>query len=133
MDNLHLEVLTPEKKAVDTTVRSVYLEGSEGQLGILPMHTALIARLAFGEMTYTEGGRTHKVLCGSGLVEVQDNKVTVLVKSAESRTQIDADRAKRALSRAKSRRDSNDKDIDMSRAEASLYRAIERLKFIDEM
>lgn len=129
MSQVVLEVLTPEKQAFKSEVDSVYLQGSQGRLGILPMHTALIARLDFGMMTFAHGGKEENMLCGSGLVEVQDDKVTVLVKSAEMKNEIDIDRAKQAMARAKSRRDSKDNDINMIRAEASLYRAVQRLKF----
>jgi len=132
-DTIQLEVLTPEKQAINLEVSSVYLQGSEGRFGILPLHTALIARLDFGEMTYNVGNESKDVLCGSGIAEVQDGKVTVLVKSAEDRQEIDVDRAKSALARAKSRRDSKDKDIDLLRAEAALYRAVQRLKYAGKM
>ena len=133
MSSLHLEVLTPEKRAIDTQTESVYLQGSEGRLGIMPQHTALIARLDFGSLEYQSAGKTKTVLAGSGIVEVHNDRVTVLVKSAESKDEIDVERAKQALSRAKSRRDSKDRDVDMLRAEAALYRAVQRLKFTGAM
>ncbi len=132
-DSIHLEVLTPEKQAISLEVSSVYLQGSEGRFGILPLHTALIARLDFGAMTYQVGKDSKDVLCGSGIVEVQDDKVTVLVKSAEAKEEIDVERAKSAMARAKSRRDSKDREIDMLRAEAALYRAVQRLKYAGKM
>ena len=39
------------------------------------------------------------------------------------------ERAKQAMDRARQRRDSKAEDIDMLRAEASLARAVERLRF----
>ena len=130
---LKLEVLTPEKQALSEEVSAVYMEGSQGRFGVLPMHTALIARLDFGQMEYTVGKNTHTLLCGSGLVEVSDETVTVLVKSAEAKDDIDIDRAKHAMARAKSRRDSKDNEIDMTRAEAALHRALHRLKYVGKM
>ena len=130
---LHLEVLTPEKSKLDQHVDSVYLQGSEGRLGILPQHTALIAKLDFGELEFEKGGKRTKLLCGDGVVEVQDDHVRVLVRSAELRGDIDVERAKRSLERAKSRRDSNDKEIDVGRAEYSALRALNRLRFLEEL
>ncbi len=133
MSTLQLEVLTPDKRAIETETSSVYLQGSEGRLGILPQHTALIARLDFGNLEYQTQEGTQTVLVGSGIVEVLNDRVTVLVKSAERKPEIDVDRAKQALSRAKSRRDSKDKDVDVLRAEAALYRAVQRLRFTGHM
>lgn len=131
MSTLKLQVLTPEKEAVSGDFESVYLEGSEGRLGILPGHTTLISTLDFGVMELETASGKQNMLCGKGLVEVSGDQVTVLVRSAEVAKEIDIDRAKSALNRAKSRRDSNDKDVDMTRAEAALFRAIERIRFAD--
>ncbi len=128
-DTLHLEVLTPEKKALETEVSSVYLQASEGRLGILPMHTALIAKLDVGEMAIAADGKTETLLCGAGLVEVRDNRVTVLARSVERPEEIDVDRAKEAQARAKARLHSKDEGIDMDRAEVALKRAIHRIRF----
>ena len=129
MMHLKLEVLTPEKEALSREVHSVYLEGSQGRLGILPGHTTLISKLSFGILEYeTSRGKT-TLLCGGGLVEVHEDRVVVLVRSAEDTDEIDVDRAKAALNRAKSRRDSKDAEVDMTRAEAALQRSLERLRF----
>lgn len=131
-ETMKLEVLTPEKLVLSKEVRSVNLQGSLGRLGILPQHTALITTLDFGRMAFEEKGSTVEMLCGDGIAEVMGDRVTVLVRSAELARDIDVERAKAALSRAKSRRDSKDKDIDVAQAEAALYRALERLKFVGE-
>lgn len=132
-DTIRLEVLTPDKQTLSEEVISVNLQGSLGRLGILPHHTALIATLDFGQMTFEEEGKTAEMLCGKGIVEVVGDRVTVLVRSAELARDIDVERAKNSLSRAKSRRDSKDKDVNMVRAEAALYRALQRLKFVGEL
>ena len=133
MNEMKLQILTPEKQVVDKTVDSVYLEGSQGRLGILPGHTTLIAKLDFGVLEMDTGSGKESILCGNGLVEVVDEQVTVLVRSAERGGDIDVERAKAALNRARSRRDSNDHDVDLTRAEAALYRAIQRLSFAGAM
>ena len=98
MSTLKLEILTPEKRAADVEVQSVYLQGSGGRLGILPGHTTLISNLDFGILEMETGkGSGESILCGSGLVEVAKDRVTVLVRSAERSDDIDVDRAKAAL------------------------------------
>lgn len=129
MNSLNLEILTPERKVLDLQVARVNLQGSMGRLGILPDHTPLIAKLDFGTLEYTQGHKNEEVLCGEGLVEVNDNKVTVVVRSAESASKIDVERAKSAYERAKSRLHSKDEGFDLERAENALKRANERLKF----
>lgn len=133
MSSMQLEILTPENRALEAQVQSVYLEGAQGRLGILPMHTTFISKTEFGILEYNEGGKKHKMLCGNGLVEVEDNRVTVLVRSAESADDIDVERAKRALERAKSRLHSKDRDVNISRAEIALARAMHRLRFVKKI
>ena len=111
----------------------MYLEGSDGRLGILPGHTTLISTLNFGVLELETTAGREAILCGSGVVEVAEDRVTVLVRSAERPGDIDVERAKSALNRAKSRRGSNDRDVDMTRAELALYRALQRLHFTGSM
>lgn len=129
MNTLHLEILTPDRQVLDLPVESVTLQGSTGRLGILPDHTPLISKLAFGILEYVSKGQTQKVLCGEGLVEVLQNKVTVIVRSAETGDAVDIERAKRAKERAKSILNSKDDDMDMARAEKAFNRASSRLEF----
>ena len=66
---------------------------------------------------------------GGGTVEVLDNHILLLAESLESKEEIDVERAKDSLRRAKDRLSiANKKDVDSTRAEASLQRAINRLK-----
>ena len=133
MANLHLEILTPDRAALSTEVSQVNLQGELGRLGILPNHTALISTLSFGPLFYTLNGTEKKVLCGNGFVEISDNKVSVLVNSAEGVDDIDLERAKAALERAKSRLNSKGRDVNIPRAEQALQRAHARLHFLSKM
>ena len=51
-DTFQLEIVTPEKKVVDTTAEEVQIPGKNGYLGILPGHAPLITELAVGEITF---------------------------------------------------------------------------------
>ena len=129
MSTIQLEVLTPEKRALSKDVKSVYLQGSQGRLGILPQHASLIAKLDFGTLEIESDSEKQEILCGAGLVEVVDDRVTVLVRSAETAEDIDVERATRAQDRANSLKNSRDKKINIARAEAALFRATQRISF----
>jgi len=129
MNRLELSVCTPEHMLADVEVDSAVLPGSEGELGILPDHTSLVASLEFGVLRYRIGSTLTDMLCGNGFLEVHDNRVSVLVRSAEAQSDIDVERAKEALERARSRINSMGQDIDLIRAELALHRAIRRIEF----
>lgn len=130
---MQLQVLTPEAEALSTDVTAVNLEGCLGRLGILEAHTNFISKLDFGLLEYSEAGKQHQMLCGSGIVEVNNNQVTVLVRSAERLDDVDVDRAKEALQRAKSRLGANDKEVNLERAQDAQVRAQQRLKFVGKL
>lgn len=87
--SLHLLVVTPERKVVETDALEVQLPGSEGYLGILPGHTPLITLLKTGVLTYRGGGSSGALAVSSGLAEISNDRVSVLADLAESASDID--------------------------------------------
>jgi F-type H+-transporting ATPase subunit epsilon len=71
-----------------------------------------------------EGGRIRYLAVSGGFVEVSENKVSILCDSCEPAGEIDLQRAKSALERAKQRLLSHDHDVDLERA----HRAVERAR-----
>ena len=57
-DTFQLEIVTPEKKVVETAAEEVQIPGKNGYLGVLPGHAPLITELAVGEITYREVDRS---------------------------------------------------------------------------
>ena len=97
---LRLAIVTPTRAFVETDADSVVAPGSEGELGLLPGHAPLLATLKPGVVRYTGGGRTARVAIGGGLVEVTQERVTVLAPSAEAPEQIDPAEAEQRRTRA---------------------------------
>lgn len=127
---LQLEVVAPDHQALSVEAKSVVVRTPEGEIGFLPDHAALIAALTPEVVRYVDkDGKNGYIFVGGGFVEVNNNHVVVLSPSAETADQIDFDRAERAKQRAEERlahkRESN---VDVARAEAALYRSLERLK-----
>jgi len=71
---------------------------------------------------------------GTGFLVVQKDRTTVLTRSAERPEEIDAERARRAKERAEQRlQQTTASDFDYNRAQASLQRALARLKVTDRL
>ena len=132
MDKLHLEVVTPARVVLEKDVDMVVAPGSEGEFGVLPGHVSFLTGIVPGELRYTAGSEKEALAVATGFAEVFNNKVSILVDAAERAGEIDVERARNAMERAKERlsRDRSEKDIDFSRAEAALRRAVARLKVV---
>ncbi|RLC26753.1 MAG: F0F1 ATP synthase subunit epsilon [Deltaproteobacteria bacterium] len=128
MGKLYLEVVTPEKVMVSREVEIVAAPGSLGEFGVLEGHVPFLTGIQPGELRYTSGGKTEFLAVTTGFAEISDNKVSVLVDAAEKAGEIDVERARQALERARERLSKQAEDIDFARAEMALKRAIARIK-----
>lgn len=130
MAKLQLEIVTPDRIVLSTEADYVSLPGTEGEFGVLPGHIPYFAALGTGWMHYDlEDHKEHVCVIG-GFVEVVNNKVEVLVDSAELPDEIDVSRAEAALKRAQDLLEKAKKDdtVNIVRAEAALQRALTRLQ-----
>jgi F-type H+-transporting ATPase subunit epsilon len=126
-DTFQLEIVTPEKKVVDTPAEEAQIPGKNGYLGILPGHAPLITELAVGEIKFRERGTEQRLAVAWGFAEVLPDKVTILAETAERPSEIDVERARKAKERAEQRLTSGDTEVDVDRALDALHRAEARL------
>ena len=99
--SFQLDIVTPEKTIFSDTVDDVYLPGSEGEMGILTMHSALVAPLQPGELRYLKDGKVEELAVVEGFVEVTGEKVSVLIDLAIGENAIDEKKVEEAMKRAK--------------------------------
>jgi len=130
---LTLRVITPEHIAFDDTVDTVRMPGVDGDMGILPRHASMVAAIEAGVLRYRAAGAEGVLFVGSGFAEVRDNTVRVVTNAGETPEDIDEERARAAEQRARERleqglRRVGEEPIDLIRAEASLKRALLRLR-----
>lgn len=127
--NLLLEVITPDRMVLSREVDVVVAPGVEGQFGVLVNHIPFLTALEIGEMYYRKGSEQEYLFVSGGFAEVTGQKVTILADSAERGREIDVERARRARERAERRLAmGKTAEIDWARAEASLRRAMTRMK-----
>ena len=130
---LRLEMVTPYKQVLAVDVDEVTAPGTLGEFGVLPGHTPLLTTLKIGQLTYRIGSENFHVAVNWGYVEVEDDKVTVLVETAEPADQIDLARAKEALSRAETAiKSMSPEDVEFVQMEASLERALIRIQVAEQ-
>jgi len=127
-DTFQLEIVTPEKKVVDTAATEAQIPGKNGYLGVLPGHAPLITELAIGEVTYRAGGEEERLAVAWGFAEVLPDKVTILAETAERPNEINVERARKAKELAEQRLTSGDTNVDVEQALASQKKAETRLE-----
>ena len=131
---LQLEVVTPERVLVSRAVDTVVAPGTEGEFGILPGHIPFLSGILPGELRYEAEGKKDFIAVVDGFAEVSEDRVSVLVDAAEKAVEIDIERARNAMERARERlaRERGVEDVDFARAEAALKRAMIRLKVAEK-
>lgn len=100
-ENIELEIVTPERHMLDEMVDYVEVPGREGYMGILPGHAPLLSELGFGTLFYRKGAHSEYFAVLGGFVEVLPGRVIVLADACERAGEIDVERARAALERAK--------------------------------
>lgn len=126
MGIFQLEIVTPIKIFDEGQVEYVRCPGLDGSFGVLENHREAIIALGVGEIKVTKNGKDHFLATSGGFAEITKEKVELLLESYEQAEEIDTSRAEDALKRADERKLSE--EIDSTRNNASLQRAVNRIK-----
>ena len=78
---MFLEIITPDRKIFEGEVESAKFPGSSGFFQVLNNHAPLISSLEKGPVSYQTKNGEFQVLVDGGVVEVLNNKITVLAES----------------------------------------------------
>ena len=125
-DKIHLQIVTAGGVVFDRMVHSVRLPLESGSIGVLANHAPLIGAVVDGVVTCASDEGEFVIAVGIGVVNVVNNSVTVLSRTAEEAENIDLARAEAAEKRARERLAAKTADTDAARAEAALHRAVAR-------
>jgi F-type H+-transporting ATPase subunit epsilon len=87
MATFQLSILTPERAVFEGPVEYVEVPGTEGYLGVLAHHAALVTGMAPGRLTVRrEGGAVEHWQVSGGFFEVSNNRATVLADRVGAET-----------------------------------------------
>ncbi|MCK4875145.1 MAG: F0F1 ATP synthase subunit epsilon [Sulfurimonas sp.] len=129
MSNLKLEILTPNGEIYNGEAISVTLPGEEGEFGVLAEHSSLSTLLEAGVIDIEKEDKSvESILINWGVVNVDEEKVVVLVEGAVAiRGETESDVAK-ALDAAKELIDSiKDNNPAIAHATARIESAAQNL------
>ena len=125
---MHVEEVTAERELYNGEADELIAPGSEGELGIVPGHAALLKTLKTGELRIKLNGAEEPLFVSGGFLEVSNNQATVLADTAEHAEEIDQARAEEARRRAQERLAQTTSNVERAELLGALERAIERLR-----
>jgi F-type H+-transporting ATPase subunit epsilon len=99
-NKINLTVVTRERKIVDVQVDEVILPATDGEIGVLPGHTPLLATLKIGPLRYRTGNKVERLVISWGFAEVLPDRVIVLAEKGVLPGEIDAAAAEEERRRA---------------------------------
>lgn len=133
MNELDVEIISPEKKVYTGKVKSVTIPGTKGNFQVLFNHAPLISTFEIGIIKLVLSDDSTVIFTTSGgSTEVLDNKVLILSDTVEPIESIDIERAKRAKERAEDRLTKKEVIVDVDRARIALARALNRIKMAEK-
>lgn len=127
-NTLKLEIVTPEAKIYSEDVEMVTLTGSEGEMGILPLHMPLMTELVSGELVARKDGKNVFLAVGEGFVQVTADRVAILTDMAIRAENIDEAKAEEARQRAEARLAQKLTSEEAAAASAALAHSIAQIK-----
>lgn len=125
----YLEVIASDKVFYSGRCQKLIIPLTDGEKAVLPHHEDMVIAVAIGEMRLLpeNGGWIHGVV-GNGFVQIINNRVTLIVDTAERPEDIDERRAEEARERAEEQLRQSKSIQEHSHFEASLARSLARLR-----
>ena len=129
-EQLHFELVTPERLLSSAEVYMVVVPGSEGDFGVLAGHAPFMSTIRPGAIAIyaTDGATPERIFIDGGFAEVNESGLTILAEGATPVSEIDpsAITAELATERENLRIARNEVEADIAQ------RRIERLEAMQD-
>ena len=130
--SIRVDIVTAERLVFSQDADIVMVPGIEGEMGILPHHEPIMTMIKPGEILIRKGTEEYSLAVSGGFLEVTPDHITILADAAERADEIDIARAEAAKKRAEEKLTTHAADTDSANAEASLRRALARIKVAEK-
>lgn len=129
MNTFNVKILASDGAEYQGPCVSLIVPTSDGQYGIMALHSNMISAIVPGKLTYrTPESVEHILAVSSGLVKAEGGEVLVLVGAAERPEEIDANRARRELEASREAVLQRRSIHEYRLAQANIARALNRLR-----
>ena len=129
-NTFYLKIIAANRVFYAGRCRSLIVPEYDGQKEILAHHEDMVIAIDEGEMRFQPEGTANweYAVVGMGFVEIVNNRVTMLVQTAEKPEDIDARLAQEQVEYAEEKLRQKQSIQEYYRTQASLSRAMNRLK-----
>ena len=133
MDTFGLKIIASDKVFYEGRCRKLTIPAPDGEMGILPNHENMVIAVAVG-IAYMEAeeGKRQDIALGQGFAEIVNNRVTLIVDTAENPEDIDVRHAEEQRERAQEQMRQKQSIQEYYHTQASLARAMNRLKLAQD-
>ena len=124
---LHVELVAADRLVWSGEATMVIARTTEGDVGILPNHAPMLSVVIEGVVDIqTDEGETWVAAVDAGFLSVANNRNSVLAERAEMSHEIDLEKARHDLERAKAAGENDDVAAEAYRRAAARIRAVEK-------
>lgn len=129
MSTFSLKVVAANRTFFYGRAEIVILPSVDGEIAIMAHHEEMVIAIAAGSMKIrTEDGKEITAAVSDGMANVANNRVSIIVYSAEKPEEIDVRRAQEAKERAEEQLRQKQSVQEYNISSAALARAMARLK-----
>ena len=134
MDTFGLKIIASDKVFYEGRCRKLVIPAPDGEKGILPNHENMVIAVTVGiGRMEAEEGKWQEVALGGGFAEIVNNRVTLIVDTAERPEDIDVRRAREQRERAEEQLRQKQSTQEYYHTQASLARAMNRLRLAQDV
>ena len=128
MDTFGLKIIASDKVFYEGRCRKLVIPAPDGEKGILPNHENMVIAIAVGTAKLQLAGEDEwkDLAVGTGFAEVVNNRVTLLVDTAERPEDIDVRHAQEQQERAEEQMRQKQSIQEYYHTQASLARAMNK-------
>ena len=126
MNTFHLDIITPMNTHTFEDISYLRIPGLDGLIGIKANHANAIIALDIGEIKIVKNNKEKFFSTSGGFADINENKVILVLETAEEDTSIDVQRAKESIKRSTKYLD--DKSLDINRAMNAIKKAKNRIE-----
>ena len=133
MDTFGLKIIASDKVFYEGRCRNLIIPAPDGEVGLLPHHENMVIAIEVGiARMEVEAGEWNEIAVGTGFAEIVNNRVTLLVDTAERPEDIDVRRAQEQTERAEEQMRQKRSIQQYYHTQASLARAMNRLRLAQD-